>query len=237
MRSARDSLVLPRSRPRCSHQNVAKIIEGMPETEAGADNLHYVQGIVDHACELFRENKLEQFETLTNEIRDEISKTIILNDETWEGLRCRICPSCASLLGDSASTLVPMTRGTTINPMCQVTPDENAAEQEEGDETEMIPKTTTWTRKDTHLVTCPKKKTVVGSTATMTWHHGILSIPSGWRSAWMSHGRLNTWRDSSHCRCQRCEESSRVGKRERSMPLSKGSTLAHTTTTSGSTPT
>ena len=30
-------------------QNVAKIIEGMPETEAGADNLHYVQDMVDRA--------------------------------------------------------------------------------------------------------------------------------------------------------------------------------------------
>ena len=35
-------------------QNVAKIIEGMPETEAGADNLHYVQDMVDRACKLFR---------------------------------------------------------------------------------------------------------------------------------------------------------------------------------------
>ena len=33
-----------------------------------------------------------------NEIRDEISKTIILNDENWEGLRCRICPSCAATI-------------------------------------------------------------------------------------------------------------------------------------------
>ena len=79
-------------------QNVAKIIEGMPETEAGADNLHYVQDMVDRACKLFRENKLEEFDALNNEIRDEISKTIILNDETWEGLRCRICPSCATAI-------------------------------------------------------------------------------------------------------------------------------------------
>ena len=114
---------------------------------------------------------------------------------------------------------------------------DNAAEQEEGDETEMIPKPTTWIRRDTHLVTCPRKKTVVGSTATMIWHHGILLIPSGWRSAWMSHGRLNTWRDSSRCRCQRCGGCSKVAKRERLMPLSKGSMPAHTTTTSGSTPT
>ena len=40
----------------------------------------------------------QELETLTNEIRDEISKTIILNDETWEGLRCRICPSCATAI-------------------------------------------------------------------------------------------------------------------------------------------
>ena len=58
-------------------QNVAKVIEGMPETEAGADN-RYVQGMVDRACELFRENKLEEFETLTNEIR----RDQLLNDET-----------------------------------------------------------------------------------------------------------------------------------------------------------
>ena len=76
-----------------------------------------------------------------------------------------------------------------------------------------------------------------GSTATMTWHHGILLIPSGWRSAWTSHERLNAWRDSSRCRCQRCGGCSRVEKRERSKPRSKEPSLAHTTTTSGSTPT
>ena len=53
---------------------------------------------INCACELFRENNLEEFDALTNEIRDEISKTIILNDETWEGLRCRICPSCATAI-------------------------------------------------------------------------------------------------------------------------------------------
>ena len=34
-------------------QNVAKINERMPETEAGADNLHYIKDMVDRACELF----------------------------------------------------------------------------------------------------------------------------------------------------------------------------------------
>ena len=79
-------------------QNVAKINERIPETEAGADNLHYIKDMVDRACELFRENKLEEFDAQTNEIRDEISKVVILNDETWEGLRCRICPSCATTI-------------------------------------------------------------------------------------------------------------------------------------------
>ena len=79
-------------------QNVAKVIEGSPETEAGADNLHYVKDMVDRACELFRGGRHQELETLTNEIRDEISKTIILNDETWEGLRCRFCPSCAAAI-------------------------------------------------------------------------------------------------------------------------------------------
>ena len=79
-------------------QNVAKINERMPETEAGADNLHYIKDMVDRACKLFRENKLEEFDAQTNEVRDEISKVVILNDETWEGLRCRICPSCATAI-------------------------------------------------------------------------------------------------------------------------------------------
>ena len=141
-------------------QNVAKIIEGMPETEAGADKLHYVQGMVDRACELFRENKLEEFDTLTNEIRDEISKTIILNDETWEGLRCRICPSCATAIPtcfclclECGAQLISTGRfcihigsddeGDNHKPnvsgdarRAQDEANDNAAEQEEGDETE-----------------------------------------------------------------------------------------------------
>ena len=40
---------------------VAKINERMLETEAGADNLHYIKDMVDRACKLFRENKLEEF--------------------------------------------------------------------------------------------------------------------------------------------------------------------------------
>ena len=62
------------------------VIEESPETE------------VDRACRLFRGGAREELETLTNDIRDEISKTIILNDETWEGPRCRICPACAAAL-------------------------------------------------------------------------------------------------------------------------------------------
>ena len=55
--------------------------------------------------------------------------------------------------------------GTTIDPMCQVTPGERKMrltttrrrrKRVMGRKT--IPKTTTWTRKATHLVTCPKKK-------------------------------------------------------------------------------
>ena len=59
-------------------QNVTKVIEGSPETEAGADNLRDVKDIVDRACALFRGGQHHELETLTNEIRDEISKTIIL---------------------------------------------------------------------------------------------------------------------------------------------------------------
>ena len=201
----------------------------MPETEAGADNLHYV----DRACGLLRENRVEEFDTLTNEIRDEISKTIILNDETWEGLRCRICPSCATAIptcfcvclecgaqlfstgrfcihigsDDEGDDHKPNVSGDARR--AQDEANDNAAEQM-GRKTN--PKMMTWTRKDTHLVTGLKRKTVVGSTATMTWHRGLSLIPSGWRSAWASHERLNTWRDSSHCRCQRCGGCSRVGK-------------------------
>ena len=79
-------------------QNVAKISERMPETETGADNLHYIIDMVDRACELYRNNKMEEFNAKVNEVRDEISKVVILNDETWEGLRCRICPSCATAI-------------------------------------------------------------------------------------------------------------------------------------------
>ncbi|CAJ1381250.1 unnamed protein product [Effrenium voratum] len=79
-------------------QNVTKISERMPETETGADNLHYIRDMVDRACELYRNNKMEEFNAQVNEVRDEISKVVILNDETWEGLRCRICPSCATAI-------------------------------------------------------------------------------------------------------------------------------------------
>ena len=83
-------------------QNIAKVIEESPETEAGADNLHYGREMVDRACKLFRDGKHEELGALTNEIRDEISKTIILNDATWEGLRCRICLAQPQFLRASA---------------------------------------------------------------------------------------------------------------------------------------
>ena len=79
-------------------QNVTKISERMPETETGADNLHYIVDMVDRACELYRNNEMEEFNAQVNEVRDEVSKVVILNDETWEGLRCRICPSCATAI-------------------------------------------------------------------------------------------------------------------------------------------
>ena len=41
---------------------------------------------------------MEEFNAQVNEVRDEISKVVIMNDETWEGLRCRICPSCATAI-------------------------------------------------------------------------------------------------------------------------------------------
>ena len=73
-------------------QNVTKISERMPETET-ADNLHYIVDMVDRACELYRNNKMEEFNAQVNKVRGEISKVVILDDETWEGLGCRICPS------------------------------------------------------------------------------------------------------------------------------------------------
>ena len=69
---------------------------------------------------------------------------------------------------------------------------------------------------------------VVGNTATMTWRRGISLIPSRWRFALMSRAKLNAWRDSSRCRCQRCGGCSKGVKRERSMPRSKGSKAART---------
>ena len=54
--------------------------------------------MVDRACELYRNNKMEEFDAQVNEVRDEVGKVVILNDETWEGLRCRICPSCATAI-------------------------------------------------------------------------------------------------------------------------------------------
>ena len=79
-------------------QNVTKISERMAETETGADNLHYIVDMVNRACELYRIDKMEEFNAQVNEVRDEISKVVIMNDETWEGLRCRICPSCATAI-------------------------------------------------------------------------------------------------------------------------------------------
>ena len=79
-------------------QNVTKISERMAETETGADNLHYIVDMVDRACELYRADKMEEFNAQVNEVRDEVSKVVIMNDETWEGLRCRICPSCATAI-------------------------------------------------------------------------------------------------------------------------------------------
>ena len=79
-------------------QNVTKISERMPETETGTDNLHYIVDMVDRACELYRNDKMEEFNAQVNEVRDEVSKVVILNDETWEGLMCRICPSCATAI-------------------------------------------------------------------------------------------------------------------------------------------
>ena len=48
-------------------QNVTGVIEGSPETEAGADNLHYIKDIVDRACALFRDGQHQEVEILTNE--------------------------------------------------------------------------------------------------------------------------------------------------------------------------
>ena len=68
------------------------------ETEAGADNLHYIKDMVDRACELFRGNKMEEFDAQINEVRNEVSRVIVLHDERWKGLRRRICPLCATVI-------------------------------------------------------------------------------------------------------------------------------------------
>ena len=159
-------------------QNVAKISERMP----GADNLHYLKDMVDRACKLFRENKLEEFDAQTNKIRDEISKVVILNEETWEGLRCRICPSCATAIPtcfcvclECGAQLISTGR------FCiHISSDDDGDNQRPNvsgdarraqDEATMVRqrrkrmmrrrtflKTTTWTRKDTRPATCLKKQ-------------------------------------------------------------------------------
>ena len=94
--------------------------------------------MVDRACKLFRENKLEEFDAQTNEVRDEINKVVIMNDETWEGLRCWICPSCATAIPkcfcvclECGAQLISTGRLYVAN--------HGAAAQEEDDEAENVP--------------------------------------------------------------------------------------------------
>ena len=101
----------------------------------------------------------------------------------------------------------------------------------------MIPRMTIWTHKGTHPATCPKKRTMIGITATMTWPREISSTPKGWQSAWMSRVRLNTWQGSLRCKCQGCGGCLRLAKREQSTPRSKGLLRVHTTMTWDATPT
>ena len=237
-------------------QNVAKINERMPETEAGADNLHYIKDMVDRACELFRANKLEEFEAQTNEVRDEISKVVILKDETWEGLRCRICPSCAMAILtcfcvclECGAQLISTGRfyihvssdddednqRPNVSRDARRAQDEanlDAAAQEEDDEAEEVPE-------EDDMDTQGYTSGYMSEEEDGGWQYRDNDLASrdiintsGWRFALMSRAKLNTWRDSSHCRCQRCGGCSKVVKRERWMPRSKGSQAAHTTTTS-----
>ena len=221
-------------------QNVAKINERVPETEAGADNLHYIKYMVDRACELYRNNKMEEFDAQVNEVRDEVSKVVILNDETWEGLRCRICPSCATAIPtcfclclECEAQLISTGRyyihinsdDEEDNQKPNVSGDARRAQEEATKmrqrrrmmtrRRKFLERKTTWTRKGIHPATRLKRMTAVGITKTLILHHGISLIPSGWRSALMSHARLNTWRDSSRCRCPRCGGCSRVVRRGR----------------------
>ena len=180
-------------------QNVTKVIEGSPETEAGADNLHYVKDMVDRACALFRGGQRYELETLTNEIRDQISKTIILNDENWEGLRCRICPSCAAAIptcfcicleceaqlistgrfrvnassGDDDDDHEPNVSGDARR--AQEDANDNAAAQEKDGGMEDDPEDDDMGTQGTHPATCPKRKTTNWITATMTCarHHQL----------------------------------------------------------------
>ena len=175
-------------------QNVAKINERMPETEAGADNLHYIKDMVDRACELYRNNKMEEFDAQVNEVRDEISKVVILNDEAWEGLRCRICPSCATAIptcfclcleceaqlistgryyihinsDDEEDNQKPNVSGDARR--AQEEANHEAAAQEDDDEAEEVPGEED---KDIHPAMRQKRKTVVGIAATLIWRHGI----------------------------------------------------------------
>ena len=178
-------------------QNVAKINERMPETEAGADNLHYIKDMVDRACELYRDNKMEEFDAQTNEVRDEVSKVVILNDETWEGLRCRICPSCATAIPTCFCICLEceaqlISTGRFYININSDDDEDNQKPNVSGDarrhkkkptmmrqhrrmmtKRRKFLKKTTWTHKDIHPATCLKRKMAVGITATLIWHHGI----------------------------------------------------------------
>ena len=85
-RSALASSTHPKSRLRCSSRTSQRSARGCLRPRQVP------------IIELYRNNEMEEFNAQVNEVRDEISKVVILNDETWEGLRCRICPSCATAI-------------------------------------------------------------------------------------------------------------------------------------------
>ena len=162
---------------------------------------------------------MEEFDAQINEVRDEVSKVVILNDETWEGLRCRICPSCATVIPtcfcvglECGAQLISTGRfyihissdddGDNQRP--NVLGDarraqEDAAAQEGDDEAEDV------------------------------FEEDDMDT-QGYTSGYMSGSIINTLRMAI------CLDEPREAQ-YMAMPHSKGSQAAHTTTTSGGTPT
>ena len=232
-------------------QNIAKVIEESPETEAGADNLRYIREMVDRACKLFRGGAREELETLTNDIRDEISKTIILNDETWEGLRCRICPSCTTAIptyfciclecvaqlistgrfcvnidSDDDDDHKPNVSGDARR--AQEEANDNAAAQEKGGGMEDDPE-------DDDMGTQEETSGYVSEEEDNAWNYRDNDMAA--RDIINSQRMAICMDEPREAQYQGCGGCSRLARREQMMPRSKGLPRVHTTITWDTIPT